>query len=700
MNERLEAMKARVRDRDHARFRQDTAVELDNDRYEHEGLSWHRRMSDSFRLTLEAERPLILDGERIVFTRTLRSIPQPLEPAEVRAERERGKRIIGVSNVSCDWGPTVAEGLLSRRATAAASLERLAVDPEAVEAMTSCIETIDAALDLTRRYAEEAARLGRDDLVEILDHVPAYAPRTFHEALQSFKLLHAITWLQPTQHVSIGRFDQYMLPYYEADIAAGRITEEKAYELLCELFISMNKDSDLYTGVQRGDNGQSLVLGGVKPRDGSCAVNALTRLCLRVSHDVNMIDPKINLRLTKDTDLELLTEAAKLTRRGLGFPQYANDDVVIQSLVNAGYALEDARDYAVAACWEFIVPGVGADVPNIHAMSFLAAADTAIREGLAAGDGFDGLMARARAHIFAQVESYVANWRQHTLYMPYPWYTVLMRNCVSSGLDANRGGAKYYNCGIHGAGSANGADALAAVKKLVFEERSVEPRDLLAGLESDFENAEALRARLLTECPKVGNNDDEADAIMVRLFEDFADACESQRGKAGRYAIVRAGTGSAMYYVWLVRGDSERMLEPVVSGATADGRRKGDFIGSSLAPSPGVRVRGPISVLQSFAKINYARVCNGGPITMELADSVFRDEDAIRKVALLIRTFAEEGGQQLQLNALNVETLRDAKRHPERHKNLIVRVWGWSGYFCELDEPYQDHIIGRHMLTV
>jgi len=700
MNERLEAMKKHVRDREHAKSRQNVEVQPDNGRYEREGVSWHRRMSDCFRLLMEAEKPVILDEERIVFTRTIKGIPTPAEPPEVRAERAKGNGSVGVGNISANWDLGVSQGLLKRREIAAASLERMADDPEAVESMTACIEVIDAALDLAKRYADEARRVGQDDLAEILDHVPANPPRTFHEALQSFKFLHSLTWMQPTAHVTLGRFDQYMLPYYEADIAAGRISEDDAYELLCELFISFNKDNDLYPGVQQGDNGQSIMLGGVKPEDGSCAVNALTHLIMRVSHDVNMIDPKINLRVSKDTELDLLIEAANLTRQGLGFPQYANDDVEIQALVNAGYDIEDARDYTVAACWEFIIPGVAVDVPNINAVNFLAAADTAIREGLAEQDDFDGIMARARQSIFDQVDLYVANWRRWSLYHPFPWYTVLMTGCLETGQDANRGGAKYYNCGIHGSGSANGADALAAVKKFVFEEGSIERGDLMTALVTNFENDEPLRQKLLTEGPKVGNNDDYVDSIMVRLFDDFADACESHKTDIGRSAVVRAGTGSAMYYVSLVRCKQEEMMEPVVEGASADGRHKGDFIGSSLAPSPGVKIRGPVSVLQSFSKIDYSRVCNGGPITMELTDTVFRDEDAIRKVAMLIRTFAELGCQQLQINTLNVETLKDAKAHPERHKNLIVRVWGWSGYFCELDEPYQEHIIGRHMLTM
>ena len=203
-------------------------------------------------------------------------------------------------------------------------------------------------------------------------------------------------------------------------------------------------------------------------------------------------------------------------------------------------------------------------------------------------------------------------------------------------------------------------------------------------------------ASWLEEGPKVGNNDDDADAMLIALFDLFADACEAIRDN-GRGGIVRPGRGSAMYYVWLAAGHLG-MREPAV-GATADGRTAGDYFSANLAPSPGAQVRGPFSVLQSFAKIDYRRICNGGPITLELSDSVFRGDDSLRKVAMLVRTFAAARLPATQLNTVNVETLRDAKRHPERHKNLIVRVWGWSGYFCELDEPYQDHIIARHAFS-
>ena len=542
---------------------------------------------------------------------------------------------------------------------------------------------------------QTAARdLGRLDVAETLEHVPALPPSTFREALQSLRLMQAVLWLSGHYHVGLGRFDQYMWPYLKADLDAGRLDENEAADLLAEFFISLNKDSDLYPGVQQGDNGQTIVLGGVD-RDGKDSVNTLTYMALHVSHDLAMIDPKINLRISPRTDLDLLSLASELTRKGLGFPQYSNDDVVIPGLTAHGYKLEDARDYGIAACWEFLIPGRGMDVVNIGAVSLPAAVDQAIRAGLRHGEDMEGILRRVEQDIDQQVER-LARAYENLLLPPAPFYSVLMTSCLEEGRDLSQG-AEYNNFGIHGAGSANAADALAAVQKFVFYDGTVYPSDLLAALDADYLGYEELQQILAEQGPKVGNDDQRVDALMVSLFNMLAGACERYE-KTTRGGILRPGSGSAMYYIWLAK-EEIGMREPAV-GATAEGRRKGQPLGANLAPSQGALIRGPFSVLLSYAKIDYQRICNGGPITMELSNSVFRDDESVRKVAMLVRAFAQQGCQQLQLNSLNVDTLRDAQVHPERHKNLIVRVWGWSGYFCELNPEYQEQIIARHMYTV
>ena len=695
MNERLLRMKQSVRDGDHRRLRQPEPVSI-LEECEREQLSWMRRAA---RLTVrqcQAEQPVIGADEQIVFTRTLpAAIPPVYSPADY-ARLTAGHTLHEsgpVSNIAADWGQALSQGLLGRRSVALEQMRRRQGDAEGMEFLASAVETIDAVLDLAARYAAAARDLGRVDVAEILERVPALPPRTFREALQSLRLLQAVVWLGGNYHVGLGRLDQYLWPYLQADLEAGRLDESAAEDLLSEFFIALNKDSDLYPGVQQGDNGQTITLGGVT-RDGGDAVNPLTWMALRVSRDLAMIDPKINLRISPRTSLELLSLATELTRKGLGFPQYSNDDVVIPGLAAHGYQLEDARDYAVAACWEFLIPGRGMEVVNIGAVSFPAAVDHALRAGLPAGDDMQAILARTGEDIRQQVTA-LADAYQSLLLPPAPYYSVLMTACLERGQDISKG-ATYNNFGIHGAGSANAADALAAVQQLVMTGR-VAPADLLSALDADFEGAEDLRQMLAGQAPKTGNDDARADTLMVRLFDMLADACEAY-GRTARGGILRPGTGSAMYYIWLAQGHPG-MREPVV-GATAEGRRRGQPFSANLAPSQGVAARGPFSILLTYAKLDYRRICNGGPVTLEISDTVFRGEESIRKVAMLVRAFAQQGCQQLQLNSLNVAILRDAQLHPERHKNLIVRVWGWSGYFCELSPEYQEQIIARQMHTL
>jgi pyruvate-formate lyase len=690
MNSRLELLKNRLRAGEHKPLRQEKPIEVLTE-CEAENLSWPGRVARLVRRQCESEQVIIEPEENILFTRTLPGVPPIFTPEEwSRLTEGRTLHELGpVSNICADWALLLTQGLLGRREVALATRARLAEDLEAVEFLDSAVETIHAVLELAARYAIKARSLGRDNLAAMLVSVPAHPARTFHEALQSLRLCQAVVWLGGNYHVGLGRFDQYMWPFLQSDLQTGVLTIASAEELLAEFFISLNKDSDLYPGVQQGDNGQSLTLGGVKP-DGSSAVNELTRMVLRVSRDLELIDPKINLRISSQTDLDLLCLASELTRKALGFPQYSNDDVVIPALVAHGYKLEDARDYVVAACWEFIIPGRGMEVVNIGAVSFPAAADQAIRDCLADGQGFDEILKRTAENIRLQVNA-LAEAYARLLLPPAPYFSVFMRGCLEQGRDLSQG-LKYNNLGIHGAGSSNAADALAAVRQFVFADQSISAPELLAALQANFAGYEALRRKLEEDGPKVGCNDDRADNLLATLFDYFADACEAY-GHTPRGGILRPGTGSAMYYLWLASGHAG-MREPVVE-ATADGRQSGQAFSANLAPSPGVRVRGPISTLQSFAKIDYRRICNGGPITMELSDSVFRDPESIRKVAMLVRMFVQLGGQQLQLNSLNVETLLDAKAHPDQHMNLIVRVWGWSGYFCELAPEYQDHIIAR-----
>lgn len=627
----------------------------------------HRRTALRMKAMLDAEVPVLEPFERIAFTRTVSNAPLIFtdgEWADIKAKHyihENGN----VCNLNPDYGKVISAGLKAVRA----QLGNTAHDESAR------IE-IDAILDLTARYEKLAREMGMTELADTLSRVPAYPPRDFREALQSLRILHYAMWCEGDYHNTFGRFDQYMLPYL------GDIADDDALELVEEFFLACNRDSDLYPGMQQGDNGQSMVLGGVLP-DGSCGVNRLTRLALRASAELRVIDPKINLRVDSNTPIELFELGTELTKLGLGFPQYENDDIVVPGLIKLGYSPEDARNYVVAACWEFIIPGRGMDIPNIGALPVAALADRAIRERLPGAESMEPIMERI-GELMAEGCREIAAGVNDLYVIPSPYISLFFD--VEPGKDI-ADGCVYNNYGIHGPGMSTAADSLAAVEQMVIK-GEVSAEKLISAMDSNYENDPELLYRLRNECPKMGNDDDRADGYCCRLLEMFANAVKPLRNERG--GVFRAGTGAAMYYIW----------HAADIGATADGRQKGTPLSANFAPSLNVKLNGPVSLLKSFAKPKLENVINGGPLTIEFHDSVFRNSEAIAKAAALVQSFIRWGGHQLQLNTVNSETLRDAQAHPENYKNLIVRVWGWSGYFVELDKCYQDHIIKRAELSL
>ena len=613
-------------------------------------LTLAQRAALRLKLFLEHERAIKNPGERIYAWRTIPSFPDIYAPGEKEKltaghhVHEQGR----VCNISSDWEGVLKGGLLNRRAL---------TTPEGQMA-------IDAVLAYTDRYEDPA-----------LSRAIRTGAKGYLEALNVFRILHFSLWASNVYHNTVGRFDQYMWPFLKADMDKG-MTEEEALDLTSEFFLSFNRDSDLYIGMQRGDNGQSMMLGGCD-KEGKSAVNPLTILCLKASLQNKRIDPKINLRVNKDTPLELYELGTQLTRQGLGFPQYANDDVVIPALTAMGYAPEDARNYVVAACWEFIIPGVAMDIPNIGAVSLAGVVADVIRGNLTSAVSYEALEEKVREAIRTDAEKTFTE--LSPLFMePAPWQTVLMSD-VSHDVSE---GAKYNNYGFHGTGFATAVDQLAAVKRYVFEEKSITPQALLEALDSNFEKNPGLGRLLREDGPKLGRDED-CEGIADRLLDAFADALAPLTNERG--GRVRAGTGSAMYYLWHSKA----------LGATADGRGAGEPLSANFSPSLTLRDAGPLSVISAMARPGLDRVMNGGPLTLELHDTVFKHPEGVTKVAQLVQAFIRMGGHQLQLNAVSREQMLDAQVNPDAHRNLIVRVWGWSGHFVQLDKGYQDQIIER-----
>ncbi|MDO5553575.1 MAG: pyruvate formate lyase family protein [Planctomycetia bacterium] len=637
----------------------------------------------------ESKTPVFLPGERICLTRTCRNLPARYSESEMAALRKTAyfHEMGVVFNISPNYAETIECGLEARRAEVESRLAcaKDEGDAEGVDFLRAVLQSMDAVLQLTDAYRDEAERQGLKELTALLNRVPRQGARTFHEALQFLRILHYVLWCEGDYHNGLGRVDQYLYPWLASDLAAGRITEEEALELLQEFFLACNRDSDLYVGVQQGDNGQSLMLGGCDA-SGKDATNLLTLLALEAAKRNRLIDPKINLRVSSQTDPKLYEKATELTRLGLGFPQYANDDIVIPGLVQLGYSLEDARDYTVAACWEFIIPGCGMDIPNIGAVSFPGTVDTVMRQPEAKEcESFSAFQKLVRQELFLRADRLQESLTRVDM-LPCPFISSLCQGRIAAARDVSLGN-KYNNFGIHGTGLATAVDSLAVIKELVFDRREMTLPELVTIVDRNFEGADALYAKVRYHIPKMGNDEQEPDEIAVSLLADFADSWAGRVNSRG--GCFRAGTGSAMYYLWHA---NELPASP-------DGRLRNEPFPANYAPSLGVSVKGPISVVASFTKPDLKRTVNGGPLTIELHDSVFAQSDGLEKVARLVQFFVDQGGHQLQINTINRDTLLDAQEHPEKWRHLIVRVWGWSGYFVELDKPYQDQIIKRAEMT-
>ena len=638
----------------HHKFRKDYDLDLAVE-YKRHNLTPCERMADRFIRLINAETPVILPNERICFVRTIKNIPDCFTEDEWnKIKDEHFIHELGyMSNLCPNYEKAIKFGILSLKKDADVYQNKV----------------IDAIISLCDRYLEEAIVQGREDIAQTLRNAPRHGAKSFREALQMFRILHFSLWLEGNYHVTTGRFDQYMYHYLKNDLDNGILDEDEAFSLLCDFFISFNKDSDLYPGVQQGDNGQSMVLGGCDEY-GNEQFNELSKLCLKASKKLGLIDPKINLRVSKDTPVEIFELGTELTKAGLGFPQYSNDDVVIPALEKLGYSHKDASDYTVAACWEFIIPKVGADIANIAALSFPKVVDSVLHKNLAKCDTFEQFMTAISLEIKLFCDKICSN-INNIWFAPSHFMSLLMDDM------------KYNNFGMHGTGIATASDSLAAIEKYVYKDKTFTAEELIEAVDSDFSNGSILHA-LRYEAPKTGA-DERANELMSFLLSAFSDALENRKNDTD--GVWRAGTGSAMFY----------LRHAAEIGASPDGRRKGEPFGTNFSPSLFARLPGPLSVISAFTQPDFSRAINGGPLTLEFHSTVFSDEESISKVARLVKTFVELGGHQLQLNSVDPQKLIDAQKHPENYRNLVVRIWGWSAYFVELDKEFQDHVIARQI---
>lgn len=654
MTERIRLMLKELKRQDYRKLRTDGITVSEDD------MSTLTRRAETFRKLAEAEKPVIFENDLFGFnryTKTCFNYPW--------------------GNITPNWGRIITNGFEKTVSDINTAIS-LQTDKEKAEYGKIMLNMLESALIIAKNY-REAAKGKNEKLYAVLCKIPLQGAENYYEALVFLKFCIFFLRLSGLPHLTLGGFDKYMYPFYLKSRDAG-FSEEELLEMTEAFFISINYDTDLYFGIQKGDNGQSMVLGGFD-RNGNDMFNELSKSCLDASLELALIDPKINLRVGKKTPIERYEYATLLTKKGLGFPQYCNDDVAIPGLIKLGYSPEDAYNYTVAACWEYIVPNNAMDIPNLATMSFPNVTAKAIKENILSCNSFDILMKCVTAAIADQCDSFINKYSQMHIHEA-PLLSVFVDGCIEKLTDATRHGGKYLNFGCHGAGISTAADSLAAIKKLVYDDKAISRERLLEALASNFEGYADIRNELKS-CPKMGNNNDYVDDIAALLMDAFAQNINNRPNGFG--GIWRAGTGSAMEYI----------LSAKECPATADGRVAGEPFSSSFSPSLDVKPDGLLSVISSFTKYDMTNIINGGPLTIEIHDTVLRNDIGINKVAALVKLFIELGGHQLQVNSVNRDILLDAQCHPEKYPNLVVRVWGWSGYFNELDLEYQNHIIRR-----
>ncbi|MDD2335929.1 MAG: glycyl radical protein [Geobacteraceae bacterium] len=627
----------------------------------------------------------------------------------------------GVGHISVDYAKVLAKGLNGIIAEAEAELATLDLaDPADLKKMhflNAVISSNKAVINFAGRFAAEAKRLAAkeqnaqrkaelQEIARICSKVPGNPAESFWEAVQSFWFVQLVLQLESNGHsISPMRFDQYMYPYLKMDTG---ISTEKAQELLDLLYIKfseINKVRD--EGSTKAFGGypmfQNLIVGGVD-REGEDATNELSFMCLQASANAKLYQPSISIRIHSNTPAALYQKAAEVSRLGLGMPAYYNDRFIIPGLLSRGLTREDARDYGIIGCVE---PQVAGKTEGWHDAAFfnmakvleLALNDgvdplTGNQLGLKTGDltsfgSFDEVMKAYKA----QMENFVkllaisdnAVDIAHGERTPLPFLSSMVDDCIVKGKSLQEGGAHYNFTGPQGVGVGNVADSLAAIKKLVFDEKAITLADLKKALATNFEGVEleSLRQMLLNRAPKYGNDDEYADLIAQEGALVYCREVE-------KYTNPRGGKFQPGLYPV-----SANVPLGTVVGASADGRKSGTPLADGVSPVSGVDQSGPTASVKSVARLDHVIASNGTLLNMKFHPSALKDDRGIQNLVGVTETFFNGGGTHIQYNVIGRDTLLDAQNHPDNYQDMVVRVAGYSAFFTSLDKAIQDDIIAR-----
>ncbi len=576
----------------------------------------------------------------------------------------------------------------------------------------------NAMIFFANRHADKLEKLAKTEtnierkaelteIARICRRVPAYAPATFHEVLQHYWFVHlgVVTELNPWDSFNPGRLDQHLNSYYLKEIAQGTLTKEQAVELLESFWVKFNNhpsppkigitalESSTYTDFCL------INLGGVKP-DGTDAVNEMTYILLDVIEEMRLLQPSSMVQLSKLNPDSFIDRAVKITKTGFGQPSIFNTDAIIQELLNQGKNIVDARNGGCSGCVETGAFGIESyilcgyfNLPKILELTLHNGFDPRTHKqiGLKTGEvsefkSYHNLLAAFKAQVehFVRIKITGSNVIENIFmeHMPTPFLSLIIDDCVARGMDYIQGGSRYNTNYIQGVGVGTMTDALTALKKHVFEDKSISLPAFVAALESNFENNDELLYKLLYKTPKYGNDDEVADEQLVDVFNIYYDAVKGHKSPRGaEYRINLLPTTCHVYF-------------GSVMHASADGRKAGLPVSEGISPVQGSDRNGPTSVLKSAAKIDHLHT-GGTLLNQKFSPNFFEDDTAIRKVSGLVRSYFRMNGHHIQFNVVNASTLRDAQKHPEKYRNLIVRVAGYSDYFNDLGLDLQNEIIER-----
>jgi formate C-acetyltransferase len=627
----------------------------------------------------------------------------------------------GFAHVALDVPRVLREGLEGIQVNVAARLAKLEKTSPSYLQQRVFLEALlavnDGAIAFAHRYAafarakarESHDPVRRDELLRIAavcDRVPAKPARSFWEALQALWFLQAIPQIECNGFsITPGRFDQYMFPYYQHDIAAGGLTPEQGQELLECLWIKFSEvarvDDREMAELDAGyASGQNLCIGG-RTATGQDGTNELTYMCLAANEHLQLPQPNFTVRLYKDTPSDLLSATVRVIARGNGMPQLLNDELIIPALLNKGIPLAEAREYIPVGCDEITVLGMWGRC-NGGYVNLAKALELALTNGRCrlTGDqvgpltgstaditSFPALLDAVYRQVDYAVECIIteanATDHIHAEVAPLPFESLLVPGCIENGRDVTLGGARYNFTGPVGVGSATVGDSLAAIKQFVFEEKQISLTDLDRMLDADFAGQEVWRQRLINRAPKFGNDEDFVDDLVVAVTNRFFDRVEQGRNPRG------GGMMPALYSVTAHVGAGKRV------GATPDGRNAGAPLSDGLSPTYGRDVKGPTAALRSVVKVDLVRAPNGVIVNQRLAPGLLATEAGRLKMSQLLRSFVEAGGFHWQFNVVPTEVLLKAQEHPEEFRDLVVRVAGYSAFFVDLSRPAQDAIMQR-----